>query len=641
MENWKKNAVELIAGLTLTEKADPSVIGYQPQKIRALAEVRPAFPRSSPERHGISASRIAALIDDLEAEPLANIRGLMIVKDGAVVCEVNAPGYSRRIPSLAHSMSKTVTGIAIGMLFDEGKIDLESKVVSYFPDLAVTDPRFSSMTVENLLDMSSGVSFAEAGTVTEVHWLSAFFSSSLTFAPGTDFAYNSMNTYVLSRILTEITGEGLTEYLAPRLFSPLGITEYLWEIGNEGYEKGGWGLYLSTEDWCKIGQMLLDGGVYRGKRILSENWVRRATAPHRMTPVESGDFDYGYQIWVSRDGSDFLLNGMLGQNVWVCPEKHIVAAIAAGNNELFSQSPALGILLSHLKDEIPLSPERAVVTAAALADKERRFFLSRQPFPLKKVLHGVRFFLHFLPRRPYDPAWDAVLGTYRLRRNNAGVLPLLVRMMQNNFTGGIESVTLEKDGAIPVLTVRERTGEVRIPLGLYEPTEAVIEVRGEIYRVRATAAAQEDERGYPVFKILLVFPELPNTRLIVLSPKENGEIAFTMSEEPDERLPAAFFSTARHVMPLSLLLDRLSREYGADFLEKRLHEAYHPSLFGCRADLPDCEARLAEADLAHEEELRSYQKLLSLLSMFTGESTEKSSLLGSALRLLFAKKQGF
>ena len=163
--------------------------------------------------------------------------------------------------------------------------------------------------------MRAGVIFGEAEALSEQDWVRAFLNSSLKGEPGTEFYYNSLNTYMLSAIVLRKTGKKLTDFLQERLFGPMGITDILWETCPSGIEKGGWGLYIRPEDIAKLGQLVMDEGMWHGQQLISAEYIRTATAAHASPPPELGDFDYGYQIWVGRKTPAFLFNGMLGQNV--------------------------------------------------------------------------------------------------------------------------------------------------------------------------------------------------------------------------------------------------------------------------------------------------------------------------------------
>ena len=112
------------------------------------------------------------------------------------------------------------------------------------------------------LIMTSLVQFNERGAVSCNDWVRGFLDSPVNGTAGSKFEYNSMNTYMLSAIVTEITGESLMDYLRPRLFEPLGITRIFWESCPKGITKGGWGLFLCPEDAAKIGQLCLQKGMW-------------------------------------------------------------------------------------------------------------------------------------------------------------------------------------------------------------------------------------------------------------------------------------------------------------------------------------------------------------------------------------------
>ena len=193
MEKWKKRAVNLLSALAFGSDGTPSVIPYYPQKTKISSHEHKYFVRSVPERHGISSRRIYSMLCSLETEPRANVQGLMVLCGGEVISECTRDGYDLNTWRLSHSMSKTVTGMAIGMLVDEGKLRLTERLVDIFPEIPYKDKNFPLITVEHLLAMTSGVTFGEAGSVTEAEWTRAFFNSPLKFVPGSEFAYNSMD----------------------------------------------------------------------------------------------------------------------------------------------------------------------------------------------------------------------------------------------------------------------------------------------------------------------------------------------------------------------------------------------------------------------------------------------------------------
>ncbi len=604
MERWVKRTIEFAAGLVFTGKSNPSVIPYYPQKTEVSGAEEPYFRRTSPEKRGVSSGRILAMLKALEKEKKANIHSVICLKDGEVISEFSHPGYDVNTWHLSHSMSKSVTGMAIGLLFDDGLIDLDSPVCGFFPELHYKDKNFEKITVRHLLTMTSGVRFSEAGVITESKWTEAFFSSSLSFMPGTDFAYNSMNSYILSRIVIKVSGKGLVEFLDDRLFLPLGITNKFWEKSAEGAEKGGWGLYMSAESWAKLGYMMLSGGMFGGKRILSEKWVRESSSSKIKTPDTIGHFDYGYQMWTSSTDDSFLFNGMLGQNVWICPRNNMVVVILSGNNELFQNSPSLAIVERYLGADLSCDLYESCFggDSVDLRYAENRFFESRhwiRPYTSKK---GISYRLGLRHRAPYPPEWNDIIGKYHFVKNNYGIVPLIVRGMQNNFKSSVDGIEFERDGDSIFFIYSEGGISYRLEVGFYDFKESVIDLHGEKYMVRVMGEAMEDEDRNMLYKLELIFPELPNTRYIKLSFIADDTILMRMNEMPSEKIAGVLMNELDATSPkLANFKGMLEKRVGKNFASAKLTDTFSPKLIGarrgseCYTDVMDAEREKLKA----------------------------------------------
>jgi CubicO group peptidase (beta-lactamase class C family) len=580
MSKWKIKTVELVMGLAFTNKKNPAVVPFKPSKTEVSSYEPQTLHRSTPERRGISSKRIYDLLVALENSPRANLHNLIIVKDGEVISECSHPGYSINIRHLSHSMSKTLTGMAIGILCSEGKISLDTKLCDIFPEYEPVDKRFYKITIHHLLSMTSGVPFSEAGAVTENNWTRAFFDSKLSFAPGSTFAYNSMNSYMLARIAVRVSGMSLTDFLSVHIFKPLDITNVFWEIGPEGVEKGGWGVHLSAESWAKLGIMMLNGGSYEGKRVLPESWVIKSTTTQMAVHESAGDFNYGYQIWVSRENNQFLFNGMLGQNVWVCPKNNIVVVANCENNELFQKSAVLENIQKYLGGDISgdLYNTGALMR---LRDKERHFFESRhwiKPlFPRK----GLTFRLGLRSKTPLPGEWNKLLGTYTFAQNNQGMLPLIIRAMQNNYTGGIEMIVFEREGERLFMTSREGGIDYRFEIGLYEFKTTVLNINGERYIMRTLAEAARDEDGKLFYKIELLFPEMPNSRKLKLIPQKDDRLVLHMTENPNDKIAEPLVEAIYTTTPkLAFAVKLIEARLGDRYLNRKLESVFSPTLVG-------------------------------------------------------------
>ncbi len=286
---------------------------------------------------------ILGFLDDVEAAGL-ELHDVMLWRDGAVVAEGWRWPYRPERRRMTHSMTKSITACAIGMLIDDGKLALDDKVAGFFPEVAI-DPGnpATRMTVEDLLTMRSGHAVEVSGSIWRgiaTSWIAEFFRIPFDHEPGTVYVYSSAASYMLSAIVTRITGETVDAFLTPRLFQPLGITNVRWDVGPDGINPGGNGVSFTTADGLKLGILHAQKGVWNGQRILSERWVAEATRKHTGSP---GD-EYGYH-WVVGDGYYAML-GVFVQMVQVFPRANAVLAI----NSAMKES---AVVLPHVRSHFP------------------------------------------------------------------------------------------------------------------------------------------------------------------------------------------------------------------------------------------------------------------------------------------------
>lgn len=288
----------------------------------------------SSEKEGIPSIWLVNMMKRWE-EQLCHVHGYMILRNGNVTAEAYQYPYTSKSRRLLHSVSKTVTAIAIGYAVDEGRISVQDKVVSFFPEYQYrqqSNHYLEELTVAHLLSMSVGQERDNIDSIfsEDVPAWKAFLDTQIVDKPGTRFMYNSGATYMLSKIVTIVTGEKLLDYLMPRLFQPLGITDADWdEI--DGASTGGWGCMLSLPDMAKIGQFLLQKGKWDGKQLLSESWIEemsgRKIASDETNIYEDWRQGYCYQMWRCSREECFRADGAFGQYILVLPPKNMVVAI--------------------------------------------------------------------------------------------------------------------------------------------------------------------------------------------------------------------------------------------------------------------------------------------------------------------------
>jgi CubicO group peptidase (beta-lactamase class C family) len=297
------------------------------------------LPRSTPEEQGVSSKGIIDFLDAI-SKSKHEMHSIMILRHGKVIAEGWWNPYRPDLKHTLYSLSKSFTSTAVGFAVSEGKLSVNDKVISFFPDKLpekVSD-NLSQLTIKDLLSMSAGQapdpSFAVAPSN---DWIKTFFATPIINKPGSAFLYNSMATYMLSAIVQKVTGEKLVDYLKPRLFDPLGIHGMDWEIDPSGTNVGGWGFRVKTEDIARFAQLYLQRGKWNGKQILPEAWVEEATtfkidnAPG-MPQIRKDSSDwrqgYCYQFWRSRNNS-YRGDGAFGQYALILPEEDAIIAITS------------------------------------------------------------------------------------------------------------------------------------------------------------------------------------------------------------------------------------------------------------------------------------------------------------------------
>lgn len=277
------------------------------------------------------------------------------------VCLLNRAYAPYEVTALhpLYSVSKSFLSAAVGYLVEAGKVDINKPWLDYCPAYAdkVVDPRFTKVTVRNLLTMTLGQD-NEAVMHGEDDWAENTVAKRLTYEPGTKFFYNSMCSHLLSIMVQTLTGEKLVDFLAPRLFAPLGIRDYYWEEERLGHNTGGFGLHLATQDLAKYGLCLLHHGQYGGKQVLPESWVEAATTKQmdnasEYPPARSENRQgYGYQFWMCTHGG-FRCSGLHGQICFVQPENQLVIAMS---NATTGSQAVLNCLFAAMDDPQEVAP---------------------------------------------------------------------------------------------------------------------------------------------------------------------------------------------------------------------------------------------------------------------------------------------
>ncbi|UCC81951.1 MAG: serine hydrolase [Gemmatimonadota bacterium] len=350
------------------------------------------------------------LMNRLHATENHLIHSVLVVKDGTLVFEEYFDGadlnlfdedmmtgctlcfeekhFTRDELHFTASVTKSITSQVFGIAVDRGYISgSDAKMVSFFPDYAhLRTPEKDQITVHQMLSMTTGLPFDERTYPISDSRNDAFqlflskdplafmLGRDVAQAPGRSYQYNSGTTVLLGEIIRRATEQSLPSFAEEHLFAPLGITTYQWAdcFGAPNVSFASGGLYLRPRDMAKVGQLMLQGGVWNGHRLLSSDWVQRSVTMATAVTDGSGIDGYGYQWKLRRySGLDaFYASGWGEQFLVVIPEENLVYVQTSGryNGEripVWHDAIIEGYVLPAIRDRVAAQDAsvRAVVDA--------------------------------------------------------------------------------------------------------------------------------------------------------------------------------------------------------------------------------------------------------------------------------------
>jgi CubicO group peptidase (beta-lactamase class C family) len=271
--------------------------------------------------------------------------GLLLAREETILVERYQYGRTDRDRLTSFSMAKTVTAMLVGIAIGEGRIrSIDDLAGAYVSELAATE--YGRTSIRHLLQMSSGVRFSEdyeghddfATLRANTYRLQGAGGPDVLLPwnhrdvpPGTRFSYSSAETQMLGLVLARAVGRPVAEYLAEKLWQPIGAeADATWLIDNAGQEAVYGCLNAVLRDWARLGLLLAHDGHWRGRQLIPAAWVLEATAvrddePHLKPGVATPVLGYGYQTWIMPTKRRmFLLWGVRGQRIFVCPDFKLV-----------------------------------------------------------------------------------------------------------------------------------------------------------------------------------------------------------------------------------------------------------------------------------------------------------------------------
>ena len=584
--------IEMITNMILGKTDGVSKVDFTPQKIPFPEDIpyKQPFPRATPESQGITSGKLIHLLSNLAESPDTDMHHFLVLRHGNVICDCSFAPYRHDMWHVTHSMCKSITGMAIGLLVNEGKLSLDENIYNIFPGKVnpLTKIFRPEITVRHLLTMTSGVTFNESGIVSGNDWLESYLNAPVNGKPGTEFQYNSLNTYVLSAIVSARTEMTMEEYLRPRLFEPLGITRYLWETCPKGITKGGWGLFLCPEDMAKLGQLYLNHGMWNGRQMIPADWIRESTTK-QIDSIE-GTYGYGYQVWMEQRPDSFEFNGMLGQNVIVYPDLDMAIVTCAGNNELFQNN----VMLDFIRDAFP--PEYQASESA----------LPENPAEYQNLMHLVHTLSHgpscmpqirrggWSKKSGYSrshavyPKYTRLLKNldgkcYNMEPASVGLFPLIIQVFHNNMTNGISQITFQYDtvNCPDSFHIHFLEGEETCMLtaSFNHYVDNPVTLHGETYLLAVKCEYTTDADHNPVLILDMVYLEEAMSRKLYLHFKSNEFVAH-WSESPGKELILEGLSSITGEITKLPIYGRFFEGNGMHFLNQLMSDTIEPTVHG-------------------------------------------------------------
>jgi CubicO group peptidase (beta-lactamase class C family) len=321
---------------------------------------------STPEEQGLDSAKLAEGLRQIQQKNIP-IHSLLIVRDGRVLLDATFYPYDGESPHSVASVTKSLTTLLIGIAIDQGKLNLNDKMVSFFPDATIANPdaRKNAITIRDLASMSSGFDctglpneFTVQAMEASLNWVQFGLDLPIAYKPGTHWEYCGVGMHLLSAILEKATGMNSIDFARQNLFEPLGIQEVFWPTDPQGVNMGAGNTHLLPVDMAKIGYLYLHGGVWDGKQIVSRSWVEQSVKK-QFSPPNGDGYGYGWWSSVSDTGKSFFAQGDGGQWITVNPGFNSIVVTTGGGFTYDDINPY--ILAAFLDPKNPLPPNPAGV----------------------------------------------------------------------------------------------------------------------------------------------------------------------------------------------------------------------------------------------------------------------------------------
>lgn len=342
---------------------------------------------STPEEQGVDSKEILEMFQYIQSSTL-DFHSLLIIRNGSIITEVYWPPYHKNTLHNIKSASKSILSALTGIAFEKKYLHNQyQKVFEFYPELT-NDSLKQAISLHDLLAMTGGFNYMEDASPSPFD-LDNWKKIPMRDKPGEIFEYNTMLPHMMSAILTRATGESTKTFADKWLFGPLSITNYQWIKSNDGIYHGGSDIFLTPRDMAKFGYLFLRNGQWKGKQVVSKEWIKESTTKQVNIPAEdlyAEGLNYGYWWWLQ--GKGYMAWGAGGQYIIVRPDLDLVVVITANGFDdinrysAFMKSFLEKYIFSAIKNRSQLPSNPATV-------KQLNHIIRDIEYPLEKPVNSM------------------------------------------------------------------------------------------------------------------------------------------------------------------------------------------------------------------------------------------------------------
>lgn len=309
---------------------------------------------SQPAAQGMDKAKLETAAADLAKK--ANLWSFVVVRNDHLIFERYFNGSDRQASNNVHSASKSILSAAVGVAIDRGFIkSMNQSIAELLPNhfKKVADAKKRNITLNHLLTMRSGLQWVEDSTEYQIEkksdWVQAILDLKLLKTPGlnSSYLYSTGSTHIMSAILAQNTRMSYSAFTQKYIFDKLGVKAERWGVDPQGYNSGGYNLYLTPREMAKFGMLFVNEGRWNGEQLVPREWA--IAAQEKQVNARTG-FDYGYNWWIRQIGGHKVAFawGYGGQFIYTIKDLDLVVVITTNTRNFSTEFEADYILSKHV-----------------------------------------------------------------------------------------------------------------------------------------------------------------------------------------------------------------------------------------------------------------------------------------------------